>query len=67
MGRKGKGTLVPADAGIVPSQPGKAKNQLEMAQPGNLKGKVLRVRTSLMLPTKRPFSFWIHSSPILFF
>ena len=34
---------MPIDAGIVPSQPRKAQHQLEVRQPGDLKGETLRV------------------------
>ena len=34
---------MPIDAGIVPGQPRKAQHQLEVRQPGDLKGETLRV------------------------
>ena len=40
-GSKGQSTPGPVDARIVPGQPGESQHQLEVTQPGHLKGKVL--------------------------
>ena len=38
---KGEGTARPVNARVVPGQPGKSQYQLEVTQPGHLKGKFL--------------------------
>ena len=40
---EGEGASLPVNAGVVPCQPREAQHQLEVRQPGDLKGETLRV------------------------